>query len=117
VRGICERIERDHQIAGEAGAQIARVADAIGQLQRDIGLADVELRGVRDGRTVVADVADVVVILVVLIRVERVRAVVARVRDAVSVEIVGIRIGHRRALPTSGNCGDDEPETHPTSLA
>ena len=71
ARGIVEREERGEPIAGERGPEIARVADAVGQLQRHLGLRHVRLARVGDRRAVVAGVADAVAVLVVLADVRR----------------------------------------------
>src|SRR5439155_896249 len=83
-------------VAVAVGAPVARVADAV--------TVAVGLVGVVDGRAVVAGVAHAVAVRVGLLRVERVRAVVAAgaeaVRDAVPVDIAASHGGDAEAEET-----------------
>ena len=83
-------------VAVTVGAPITRVADAV--------TVAVGLVGVVDGRAVVAGVAHAVAVRVGLLRVERVRAVVAAgaeaVRDAVAVDIAASHGGDAEAEET-----------------
>src|SRR5437016_579499 len=83
-------------VAVTVGAPVARVADAV--------TVAVGLVGIVDGRAVVAGVAHAVAVRVGLLRVERVRAVVAAgaeaVRDAVALDIAASHGGDAEAEET-----------------
>ena len=94
------RVERARsRRRARAGPQIARIADAVGELHH-ARLGRVGLVRVRDRRDSCRRRRRAVAVLVVLVGVARDRAVVGRVRDAVAVEVIGICIGAPASPPS-----------------